>query len=71
MSNTMAKQIPHQKLLNTDPDMNLPKGNAGETHQQADNQSDKMTTQQGIVISDNQNSLSAGRRGPTLLEDFI
>ena len=30
-----------------------------------------LTTNQGIKISDNQNSLKAGERGPTLLEDFI
>jgi catalase len=30
-----------------------------------------MTTNQGVRISDNQNSLKAGLRGPTLLEDFI
>jgi catalase len=30
-----------------------------------------LTTNQGIPVSDNQNSLKAGLRGPTLLEDFI
>ncbi|MFA7541231.1 MAG: catalase [Lysobacterales bacterium] len=30
-----------------------------------------MTTNQGLVIADNQNSLKQGARGPTLLEDFI
>ena len=30
-----------------------------------------LTTNQGVKISDNQNSLKAGDRGPTLLEDFI
>ncbi|CAA7196884.1 catalase [Chryseobacterium potabilaquae] len=30
-----------------------------------------LTSNQGISISDNQNSLKAGNRGPTLLEDFI
>ncbi|HSW20724.1 MAG TPA: catalase [Ramlibacter sp.] len=30
-----------------------------------------LTTQQGVVIPDNHNSLRAGVRGPTLLEDFI
>ncbi len=34
--------------------------------------SDKaLTTNQGVKISDNQNSLKAGERGATLLEDFI
>ncbi|MFN2427770.1 MAG: catalase [Candidatus Binatia bacterium] len=30
-----------------------------------------LTTNQGVPVSDNQNSLKAGLRGPTLLEDFI
>jgi catalase len=30
----------------------------------------EMTTEQGIPISDDRNSLKAGIRGPTLLEDF-
>ncbi|HVJ60834.1 MAG TPA: catalase [Burkholderiaceae bacterium] len=31
----------------------------------------RLTTNQGVPIGDNQNSLKAGLRGPTLLEDFI
>jgi catalase len=30
-----------------------------------------LTTSQGVVVPDNHNSLKAGLRGPTLLEDFI
>jgi catalase len=30
-----------------------------------------LTTNQGIRVSDNQNSLAVGSRGPTLLEDFV
>src|SRR5690349_19650086 len=30
-----------------------------------------LTTNQGVSISDNQNTLKAGERGPSLLEDFI
>jgi catalase len=30
-----------------------------------------LTTNQGVPIADNQNSLRAGTRGPTLIEDFI
>lgn len=32
---------------------------------------EKLTTNQGVSIADNQNSLKQGPRGPTLLEDFI
>jgi catalase len=31
----------------------------------------RLTTNQGVPIADNQNSLKAGARGPVLLEDFI
>ncbi len=31
----------------------------------------QLTTGQGVVVADNHNSLKAGARGPTLLEDFI
>ncbi len=36
-----------------------------------DNTGKALTTNQGVRIGDNQNSLKAGLRGPTLLEDFI
>ena len=37
----------------------------------ADSGGRTLTTNQGVPIADNQNSLKAGLRGPTLLEDFI
>ena len=46
-------------------------GTGGELHQQTDAGGPHLTTNQGIVIADNQNSLKAGPRGPTLLEDFV
>ncbi|RYD24316.1 MAG: catalase [Verrucomicrobiaceae bacterium] len=43
-----------------------------ETHQTSDDKTrPHLTTNQGLPISDNQNSLKAGVRGPVLLEDFI
>ena len=36
-----------------------------------DSGSQPMTTNQGVLVADNQNSLKAGLRGPSLLEDFI
>jgi catalase len=45
--------------------------NGGETHQQSSRKGVSLTTNQGLPISDNQNSLKAGGRGPALLEDFI
>lgn len=46
-------------------------GNGGETHQVATGSEPVLTTNMGIPISDNQNSLRAFTRGPTLLEDFV
>ena len=46
-------------------------GNGGETHQVASKSGVVLTTNQGVPISDNQNSLKSGARGPTLLEDFV
>jgi catalase len=46
-------------------------GNGEELHQQAAEEHKKLTTNQGVIISDNQNSLKYGAKGPTLLEDFI
>jgi catalase len=36
-----------------------------------DSTSQRLTTNQGVPVSDNQSSLKAGLRGPTLLEDFV
>ena len=57
----------------TDPakNMNPKRGTGGETHQDAGDDTKALTTQQGVVIADNQNSLKAGSRGATLLEDFV
>jgi len=45
-------------------------GTGGEVHQTATVGTAKLTTQQGIPVSDDQNSLRIGSRGPTALEDF-
>ncbi len=48
------------------------KGSAGgEVHQVAGGDHPALTTNQGVPISDNQNSLKANLHGPALLEDFI
>jgi catalase len=52
-------------------------GNAGELHQDIPSDGDHsasqahLTDNHGHRIADNQNSLRAGERGPTLLEDFV
>jgi catalase len=45
-------------------------GTGGETHQTANGDTAILTTQQGIPVADDQNSLKIGARGPTALEDF-
>src|SRR6478672_5135195 len=46
-------------------------GSGGELHQTAGSASNTLTTNQGVAISDNQNTLKSGVRGPSLLEDFV
>jgi catalase len=45
-------------------------GNGGEKHQTSGGDVPVLTTQQGTPVSDDQNSLKIGVRGPTTLEDF-
>ncbi|MBV1756396.1 MAG: catalase [Dethiosulfatibacter sp.] len=58
-----------EKTTNTNTDTEVDKG--GELHQVAGGDHTTLTTNQGIVISDNQNSLKANPTGPVLLEDFV
>ncbi len=51
-------------------DQKIIRGEGGETHQVAGGDVPVLTTQQGIPVADDQNSLKIGARGPTLLEDF-
>ena len=45
-------------------------GDGGETHQVANGDVAKLTTQQGTAVADDQNTLRIGFRGPAALEDF-
>src|ERR1700722_13852462 len=46
------------------------RGTGGEIHQIAGGDVPRLTTQQGVPISDDQNTLRIGSRGPAILEDF-
>jgi len=46
------------------------RGEGGETHQVAGDGRPSLTTQQGMVVADDQNTLRIGTRGPAALEDF-
>ncbi len=67
-SSPAAKPVSSRHL----PDVGaVPPRAGGELHEQAHGAHPPLTTQQGLIVSDNQNSLRVGPRGPTLLEDFI
>ena len=51
-------------------DQKLDRGEGGELHQTASGKGSVLTTAQGGPVSDDQNSLKIGPRGPTLIEDF-
>jgi catalase len=51
-------------------DQSVMTGPGGEVHQSAGGDTPILTTEQGIPVADDQNSLRIGARGPTALEDF-
>jgi len=51
-------------------DQTVARGAGGETHQVAGDGVPTLTTQQGVPVADDQNSLKVGLRGPTAMEDF-
>jgi hypothetical protein len=61
---------PHNKSVE-EPDSLTQLGTGGELHQVEGDNHPPLTTQTGAIISDYENSLKAGPRGPTLLEDHL
>ena len=47
------------------------RADGGELHQIAGGEHPALTTNQGVALCDNQNSLRVNPHGPTLLEDFV
>jgi catalase len=67
----MKRKSTNQAATNaTVHDQVLTRGAGGELHQFAEGDTPVLTTSQGGPVLDDQNSLKAGPRGPTLLEDF-
>ncbi|MCZ8548635.1 catalase [Mesorhizobium qingshengii] len=67
----MAKQVSRSASLSaTIHDQKLNRGEGGELHQVAAGSTPVLTTAQGGPVTDDQNSLKIGARGPTTLEDF-
>ncbi|MCD0417325.1 catalase [Rubrivivax sp. JA1024] len=65
----MANKHPELKSAKL-ADASIKRGAGGETHQVAEGEIAALTTRQGVPVSDDQNSLKLGQRGPTLMEDF-
>jgi hypothetical protein len=53
-----------------DPESFLGAGPGIAKHQTADAAQASLTTNQGVIVADNQNTLKSGERGPSLLKDF-
>jgi catalase len=78
-----AAMLPAMAAVTSSPAIGAPKpaaappngpqqlGSAGELHQIAGDGHPDLTTNQGVVVSDDENSLKIGARGPTSLEDFV
>jgi len=66
----MAKSSKRSPGTATIHDQKLVRGDGGELHQIAAEGGAVLTTAQGGPVSDDQNSLKIGPRGPTLIEDF-
>jgi catalase len=70
-ANAEAQPIKGNPAKSGPEDVTVSIGSGGEWHQTATGEQPALTTNQGLPISDNQNSLRANPSGPTLLEDFI
>ena len=65
------KASPAKPQQNSDRPNDREIAQGGELHQHSGGTHPALTTNQGLPVSDNQNSLKAHTGGPTLLEDFI
>jgi catalase len=70
---TLSETVSSQKLGNGKPEALTGKnpGSLPLDRVRVDSTGQGLTTNQGVPVSDNQNSLKAGLRGPTLMEDFV
>ena len=66
----MAKMSDNRRKAARLMDQKVTRGSGGEIHQVAENGVPQLTTQQGVPVADDQNSLKIGSRGPAALEDF-
>ncbi len=68
---TLTETAASAKVGSGEPQLGTNPGNAALDRVRVDSSGQALTTNQGVPVGDNQHSLKAGLRGPTLLEDFI
>jgi catalase len=68
---TLSETNASEKAGKGNPQISFNPGNGPLDRVRVDSSGRVLTTNQGVPVADNQNSLKAGLRGPTLLEDFI
>jgi catalase len=68
---TLTETNASPKIGKGNPQMSFNPGSGPLDRVRVDSGGRALTTNQGVPIADNQNSLKAGLRGPSLLEDFI
>ena len=70
-ASTVSEDTVSAKVGDGVPKQGYNAGNESLDRARVDSSGQRLTTNMGIPVSDNQNSLKAGLRGPTLLEDFV
>jgi catalase len=70
-SSTLTETNASAKVGKGSPPLSFNPGNGPLDRVRVDSSGRVLTTNQGVPVADNQNSLKAGLRGPSLLEDFI
>lgn len=68
---TLTEIIASEKVGAGEPLLGFNPGNESLDRVRVDSSDQVLTTNQGVAVGDNQNSLKVGYRGPVLLEDFI
>jgi len=70
-ASTLTETNASVKVGRGNPQLSFNPGNGPLDRARVDSSARVLTTNQGVPVADNQNSLKAGLRGPSLLEDFI
>ena len=70
-ASTLSETVSSPKLGEDEPQLGLNANNDTLDRVRVDSSGQAITTNQGVPVADNQHSLKAGLRGPTLMEDFI